>query len=486
MNPYNLRDEKFIKIMFRKFLWVFIEKGAVMTIQFVTLLILSRLLSPQEYGIYGIMLIFISISDLLVDSGFGGAIIQKKNVTQIDIDTLFVTNTGIAACLYVVLFLIAGLVQRFYGVENLSSYLRVLGLSIVFFSFSIVPNSMMMKELRFRKIAIITVISTFLSSVIAIILASHGMGVWVLVLQQVLNSLFLALLLWLLSGVRVRLKYSNESFRSLWSFGSNLLFANLLSTIYNNISSSIVPKISSLNEAGYFNQARRLQSLPNNVIYMSIDKAAFPILSQEKTIKNVLTQGRYINRFVFALCSCLFPALSLASQPIIQILLGNEWLESAPYLSILFWAGFGLLIHALYRNMFKSAGFTKIIFKVEIINTLVGLTILLSAVSGGIMLIIYGIVLSSIITACLWFYFANIKFSYSIKQQINDFVPSLLIAMVSFASCYIVSRFFGGSYSSLFWSGVLIIVYFTLGRITKNSAITSVIQFCLSKVKVSK
>ena len=457
-----------------------------MTIQFVTLLVLSRLLSPQEYGIYGIMLIFISISDLLVDSGFGGAIIQKKYVTQIDINTLFLTNTGIAACLYGLLFLISGLVQNFYGVENLSSYLRVLGLSIVFFSFSIVPNSLMMKELRFRKLAIITVISSLASSIMAIILATQGLGVWVLVFQQVLNSLFLAVLLWLFSGVHVGLKYSKDSFKGLWSFGSNLLFANLLSTLYNNISSSIIPKISSLNQAGYFNQARRLQSLPNNIIYMSIDKAAFPILSQEKTIDNVLEQGRYINSFVFALCACLFPALSLASLPIIKILLGNEWLEAAPYLSILFWAGFGLLIHALYRNMFKSAGFTNVIFKVEIINTIVGISILLAAIAGGIMFIIYGIVLSSIISASLWFYFANKKFAYSIKQQITDYIPTLLVAVLAYLLCLGGSKLFSGLYSTLFWGVGLVMVYFIFGYIVKDSAITSILKFCRRRMKISK
>ena len=472
--------------MFRKFLWVFVEKGTVITIQFVTLLVLSRLLTPQEYGIYGIMLIFISISDLLVDSGFGGAIIQKKNVSQSDIDTLFLTNTGIAACLYGVLFLISGLVQSFYEVDNLSSYLRVLGLSIVFFSFSIVPNSLMMKELRFRKLAMITVISSLASSIIAIILANKGLGVWVLVFQQVLNSLFLALLLWLLSGVHVGLQYSKKSFKSLWSFGSNLLFANLLSTLYNNISSSIIPRISSLNQAGFFNQARRLQSLLNNIISMSIDKAVFPILSQEKTIDNVLAQGRYINRFIFALCACMFPTLSLASLPIIKILLGNEWLVAAPYLSILFWAGFGLLIHTLYRNLFKSAGFTKIIFKVEIINTIVGICILFAAISGGVMFIIYGIVLSSIISASIWFYFADKKFAYSIKQQIKDYIPTFLVAVVSFGICLIGSKIFGGMYLSLFWSLGLIIVYFVLGYIVNNSAIISILQFCLRKAVMLK
>lgn len=465
--------------MFKQFLWVFLEKGAVMTIQFVTLLILSRLLTPQEYGIYGIMLIFISISDLLVDSGFGGAIIQKKNVSQIDVDTLFLTNLGIAAFLYGILFLFSGVIERFYNVENLSSYLRVLGLSIVFFSFSIVPNSMMMKNLRFRKLAVITVISSLLSSFIAIVLALYGLGVWVLVCQQVLNSLFLALLLWLFSHVNISFNYSKSSFKSLWSFGSNLLFANLLSTIYNNISSSIVPKIASLTQAGYFNQARRLQLLPNNIIYMSIDKAAFPILSQENTISNILLQARYINKYIFTICAGIFPLLSLASLPIIRILLGKEWLPAAPYLSILFWAGFGLLIQALYRNMFKSAGFTKVIFKIEIFNTIVGLSIILSAIAGGIMYIVYGMVLSSVISAFMWFLYANKYFLYGFKQQVVDFLPVLIISFISYSICLLASRLLNSDYAVLVCGIFSFVLYFLIGIIVKNKVVTSIFDFCI-------
>ena len=462
--------------MFRKFLWVFIEKGAMMTIQFVALLILSKLLSPTEFGIYGIMLIFISVSDILVDSGFGGAIIQKRNLSQSDIDTLFLTNLVIAATLYISIFAFADLIETFYEVDSLASYLRIISLAIVFYSFSIVQNSMMMRNLQFRKLAVISVASSFFSSLIAILLAYMGCGVWALVLQQVFMSLFLAGFLWIFSKVHVSLKYSKKSFSDLWAFGSNLLFANLLSSFYNNISSSIVPKISTLVQAGYFNQARRLQLLPNNIINMSIDKATFPILSKEKSEALMIEQARVINRYIVTICAPLFPTLSLMSYAITNVLLGTKWIPAATYLSVLFWAGFGLLIQGLYRNMFKSAGYTKVVFKIEIFNTIVGITILLLGIFGGIMMIVYGIVFSSILSVALWMFYAKTVFSYTYLEQIKDVRPAICISIIYYCFCLFIKYFITDEMVSSLLGINCILLYIVIAYLSKNQEIQNLFQ----------
>ena len=217
--------------MFKNFLWAFFEKGGQFFIQFLSVVILSRFLSPEEYGIYGIMAIFIAISELLIDSGFGGALVQKKDVKQIDINTLFVTNLVISLVLYFILFFAAPYIAIYYKIPELSLYISVLGITIMFYSLTIVHITLLQKDLKFKKSANITVISTSLSVSFAVLIANFGGGIWALIFQPLLMSIFMASILWTIERRNISIQFSKDSFRELWSFGSKLLAANLLNTI---------------------------------------------------------------------------------------------------------------------------------------------------------------------------------------------------------------------------------------------------------------
>lgn len=281
--------------MFKNFLWAFFEKGGQFFIQFLSVVILSRFLSPEEYGIYGIMAIFIAISELLIDSGFGGALVQKKDVKQIDINTLFVTNLVISLVLYFILFFAAPYIAIYYKIPELSLYIRVLGITIMFYSLTIVHITLLQKDLKFKKSANITVISTSLSVSFAVLIANFGGGIWALIFQPLLMSIFMASILWTIERRNISIQFSKDSFRELWSFGSKLLAANLLNTIYSNFTTSVIPKISSIRNSGLYYQASRLNTIPNSMLQMTIDKAAFPVLTKESCSENVLKKARELN-----------------------------------------------------------------------------------------------------------------------------------------------------------------------------------------------
>lgn len=424
--------------MLNKFFWIFFEKGSVTVLQFVTLFILGRLLSPTDFGIYGTMLMFISIAEMLVDSGFGGAIIKKEKIFQKDINTLFIINLCISVCLYLIFFLFAPAIELFYKIDGLSVYFRVLGLSIIIYALSIVQNSLLIRDFKFRKSAIINVFSTIISSAIAVILAYYGCGVWSLILQLILHSVFTALFMWLNNWLKISFEFSKQSFHFFWNFGSNLVAGNILQVIINNISSSIIPKIGDVTKAGYYFQSIKLTNVPVLILSNSIDKGVFSFLSKESCVNNLIFDARKINRFFVAIFFPIFPLLSQCAKPIILLLLGNKWAPSSEYFSILLWSGIALMMQGIYRNIVKSTGDTRMIFKVESIKSIISLLIIFVAFNYGIIMLVVGYVISSFVNMLIWGIVLKFRYNYLFGEQLHDIYRPLIFTVVVYLGIYLV------------------------------------------------
>ena len=207
--------------MYNKLVWVLLEKVGVTFINFVALIVMSRLLTPDDYGVYGTMILFIAITETLIDSGFGGALVQKKNIAHFDINTLFFFNILISLVSYVLLFVTAPFIEDFYSIHNLALYFRVLGITLILYAISILQVSLFNRNLDFKKSAIINLSSYLLAAIIAVAMAYYGYGVWALILQLLLSSLFLALFYWMLNPISIKFELSKESFNYLWKFGIN-------------------------------------------------------------------------------------------------------------------------------------------------------------------------------------------------------------------------------------------------------------------------
>ena len=406
--------------MFKNILWVFLEKGALTIIQFVALLILSRILGPEDYGIYGVMMIFIAVSNILVDSGLSGALVQKKEIQSVDINTLFIANTAISIFLYVLLFLSAPLIEHFYDIPNLSSYIRVLGLSILIFALSQVQNALIIRNLQFRKSTVINVVASTVSLIAAILVAKKGFGVWALIYQNLINSIVVTLLMWLTTKTKIGINVSKESFSFLWKFGSYVLGENLLDTIVNNITTSIIPKIDSIGKSGLYFQASKISSIPNNIIGLSVDKFSFPVLSKEKERTVFLEKARLINKNLILIIIPLFSLLAYCSYPIIQLVLGEKWLDVAPYFSVLIWSGIGMLIQVFFRSMIKANGITKYLLHAEIIKSVVYLAGIMISASISVWAIIYCVVIMSVFGALLWAVYVKKVLGFRYRDQLSD------------------------------------------------------------------
>lgn len=419
--------------MFKKLLWVFLEKGALTLIQFLAIIVLSRILGPEDYGIYGVMAIFIAISDMLVDSGFSGALVQKKDITNIDINTLFFSNTAISLVLYVILFCAAPFIEHYYGIPNLTSYIRVLGLSILVFALSQVQNALINRNLQFRKSAIINIIASIISLIVAIGVAKLGFGVWALISQTLVSSVVVTALMWVTTKTRIRFNISKESFKFFWRFGSNVLGENILDTIVNNITTSIIPKIDSVEKSGLFFQATKISNVPINIISLSVDKFSFPILSKEKERLSFLEKARLINKNLILIILPIFPLLSYSTYPVIQLLLGDKWLEAAPFFSVLVWCGAFKIVSVLYRNMIKANGVTKYLLHIGALKSVIMLTGILISANYGIWAVIYCVLIMSVIGVLIWAVCVKRILGYGYVEQCSDIIKptiSLLIVLV--------------------------------------------------------
>lgn len=461
-------------------IWVLIEKGLYTLLQFITLIILGRLLSVEDYGVYGTMIVFIAVSEILIDSGFGGALIQKKSINQKDINTLFTVNFIISAFLYFILFLIAPLMESIYNIDGLSTYFRVVGLVVILFALSVVQNSLLIREMKFMKSAVINITSCFLSACIAVILAYLGFGVWALVAQALLNSALMTIFLWMTNWIRINLSINKESLAEMWNFGSNLLFSNILTTITNNISSNIIPKIGSLKQSGLYLQANKISNIPSSILTLSIDKSTFPLLSREKTVESLINRARSINKAIMTVFTPVFPILSLYSYLILTIVLGEKWTEAAPYFQVLSWGGLALMMQSLSRNIMKSHGDTKTILRVEIIKTIITLSAILLSLRFGIYFLVWSMTLSYFVGVSIWMYVLDKRLSYKVIEHFRDIIRPVLISTFLFL-LFQLSTIDFSSVKSLIWLPLYLAAYLVLGAITKDETILGFISKLTTK-----
>lgn len=421
------------KSFLKSFSWVFVENISLLGVQFISTIVLSRILSPADYGLLGIITIFMSLSNILVDSGMGGSLIKKKKVENIDYSTLFIYNHFVSLILYLILFFTSDYIGDFYHQPVVSGLIKVIGIVIIINGITIVQSIRLIKELNFKTLAISSFISSLISFIIALIFAYQGCGVWTLVIQQISQAVLRMLFLICANRYIPRLKFSVVSFREQFSFGINLLASNILYTIYNNINSSIIAKVGSVQQTGYYVQASRLQAIPTGIISSVIDKAIYPIFTQCSDTGNL---KQMVIRSFSVLSFILLPIIfftSALSEEIIIVLFGERWLGAAIFLKILIFACIGIYIQYIMRNVLKALGHTKIILKLEVIKTIAAFLLLIIAILlDQVLLIAISVVITSLVSALMMMAQISKRIDYKLSTQFTDIYKPFLICICSY------------------------------------------------------
>lgn len=423
-------------------LWSAVQKFGNMGISFVSNIILARMLTPDDYGCIGMLAIFITISSTFVDGGFASALIQKKVPTQKDYSTIFWWNLFISTLLYCVLYLSAPFIAKFYNIPLLSSILRVQGIILVINSLNIIQTNRLKKQLKFKRLANITIIAHTIAAISGILLAWKGYGVWTLVIQQIISSCIITTILWYINKWTPNVCFSKESFKQLFGFGSFILCSNLINTFCNNIQGLLIGRFFTPAILGYYTQAHKLENLASHTFTTIIEQVSYPVLSQFQSDNNALKNVLY--KLASTLVYISFPLmliLILLAEPLILFLYGEQWTASVPYFQILCVAGMSATFHGVHYYAVASKGKSRDLFIGTIVKRILALIVLVLGMHfWQIEGLIWGFSVGAWIIAIVnaWLVAKHIK--YSVWQQLKDLTPIILLSLVTFLLVYSISH----------------------------------------------
>lgn len=421
-------------------LWSGYSQISQTLLQLVSVFVLARILMPDDFGVLSIVAIFIAVGNMMVDSGMGGALLRMKNPSARDFSTLFVFNIVAGVVLYVLFFFGAIPLADYYDLPVLKDLLRVLSLSVVFNAFGIVQYVKLIYDLRFKELAIITFISTLVSVALAILGAVFGMGIWSLAIQQLSFSFFYNLQLWLKINYIPDFSFSVESFNAQKAFGFNVLGANLLNTLAENLNNNIVAKLVPIHQAGNFYQSNRLIITVDAGVRGVFDKVLFPVFAKIQDADELTNAFLEVFKKVIAVVVPLSVLLSLNADFAILIVLGSQWADAGWMIQVLALTLLPLVVITLSRNIFKAAGKTKTILHVEIFRSVLILGILFVTSLLGLTYIIWGILIGQVLVSLInIIYVAN---CLNVKlRDILQLVGSLVLpSLLAFAGSMLVAQ----------------------------------------------
>jgi len=413
------------------FLWSAVERFSVQGLQFLMGLVLARLLLPSDYGLVGMLAIFLAISQTFVDSGFSSALIQKKERTETDYSTAFFFNIGVGLFFYLILFFSAPFIADFYDTPELTSLTKVIGINVFITSLAVVQVAKLTIKLDFKTQAKASFISVFIGGCVGITMAYKGYGVWALVVQSLLRNGLNTLFLWFLSKWMPKAVFSKSSFKELFSFGSKLLGAGLLNTIFQNIYLLVIGKLFNARELGFYTRAQQFKKMPSENITNIIQRVTFPVLSSiqdddEKLIKAYRSFIRLSAFIVFP----LMIGLAVVAEPLIRLVLTEKWMPTVPLLQLLCIGSALYPVHAINLNILNVKGRSDLFLKLEIIKKILITIAILITFSFGVKAMVIGQIFTSFIAFFINTHYSGKMINYGAWKQIKDIIPIVLITLI--------------------------------------------------------
>lgn len=426
-------------------MWSAIERFGNQGIQFVIGLVLARLLMPEDYGLIGMLLVFISVAQVFVEGGFSSALVQKREVSAIHYDTVFWFNIFVSVVCYGLLFVLSPFIADFFEEPRLTLLARVIGLNIVINSLGIIPKTILIKSLNFKSQARINLISIFISGLLGVLAAYAGYGVWALVIQNISRNLFMNGFLWLIGHWRPEKRFSRDAFKELYGFGSKLMAALLLNTVSEQLYAIIIGKFYNAKSLGFYTRASQFQKLPVSSIYGATGAVCYPVLAELQHDPVKLKEG--YRSMIRLIAFVLFPVmviLAAVSEPMIHVILTDKWLPSVPILQVLCIVGAFYPLHAINIDILKVKGRTGVILKLQIIKQSIYIVMIVVCLRWGVMGLVWGEVVVNVIA-----YYINTSYSkklldYSFGDQLKDLaifacISGLVLALLFGVDHYITN-----------------------------------------------
>lgn len=424
-------------------LWSAVERFSLQGVQFIINIIMARLLLPSDYGMIGMLAVFLQISQTFIDSGFSDALIQKKDRTDKDLSTVFYFNIVLSIVLYLLIFLSAPYIADFYHTPELELVTRIITLNLVIASFSAVHKTILTININFKIQSKISLIAAIISGGIGITMAYRDFGVWSLVIQSILNTFLITILSYCYVGWYPLKCFSKSSFFGLFSFGSKLLISRLIHSVYYNLYAIVIGRRFSPADLGYYTRAEQFAIFPSSNINAIISRVTYPVLSsiQDDDKRLAIAYRKYIRLSSFIIFPLMLGLAAIAS-PLINLLLTDRWSGIVILLQILCldW----MLDHLcqINLNLLLIKGRSDWALRLEIVKKVIATLILIVSIPFGIEMMCWGRVLYSIIATYLNTHYTERLIGLSFKSQMKDIFPSLLLAIlmsgVVFISIYYI------------------------------------------------
>lgn len=440
-------------------------------ITFIVGLVLARLLSPSEYGLIGIVMIFVNVLGSIVDSGFSTALIRKHDANDDDYNTMFYTNLCVSIVLYVFLVLSSPFIASFFGRDELTALVPVMGLIIIINSLSLVQYTILTKRIDFKTKTKVSLISSVLSGVLGILAAYMGMGVWALVIQKLLQQLLYTIFLWIYNHWWPKLKFSRASFRYMWGFGWKILLSGLLNNIWNQFYQVVVGKFYNPATLGQYSRANEYANIFSSNLTLIVQRVSYPALSeiQDDEERMVAAYRKVIKVTMFVTSICMI-SLGAVSEPLIVTLIGEKWLEAASYLPLICISMSLYPLHAINLNMLQVQGRSDIFLYLEIIKKIYAIGPICLGIFVSIKAMLWGTIVTGIISFFLNTYYTGKKLHYTSFMQLKDIAGSYLIASIIALSVYFFKYIPLPSYVILSIQIIVgIVVFFFMCELTKPS-----------------
>ena len=411
--------------------WSAIDNAAQYGVSFLVSIVLARLLSPDDYGLLGIVGIFTAVCLALINGGFGSALIRKKEVSDDDYDTAFVVNLGVSLLLYAVIFLCAPPIAHFFNRAELVALTRVSSIGMVIGALAMVQQTRLTKRIDFKTQTKITLIATVSSGMVGIAMALLGYGVWALVAQSLTNQLLKTVFLWVFNKWVPTFRFSRQSFADMFGFGWKMMASGVLDTVWKELSQAVVGKFYSSATLGQYTRANGFSQLFSSNITNVIQRVTFPVLSdiQDDKQRMVSAYRRIIKTTMFITAACMF-FLGAISEPLLFCLIGPKWHEAALYLPLICVCGSLFPLHAINLNMLQVQGRSDLFLALEVVKKVIALGPLFVGAFVGIMPMLYASLATGIVSYFLNSYYSGKFLGYSSWMQLKDIAPDYGIAIL--------------------------------------------------------
>lgn len=449
------------KQSFNGAIWTFtdilINKGAY----FITTLVLAGILGPKEFGLIGMIMLFVSIGNTLIDSGMSTSLLRSNNITENEYSTVFITNILMSFLVYLIIFLLAPFIATFYEQPVLVDVIKWYCLGFVITSFRSIHNVKLMKELEFRKITLLNLPGIIISVIVGIWMGYNGYGIWSLVSLFLINQIISTFLFWSFINWSPSFYFDFANYKDHFKFGYKLTLSAILNTVFENIYNIIIGKFYNVKILGFYERAYTFNNYPVSVLSGIILKVSLPSLTLIKDDSERLHYAyKNIMQMAFFLAASGLCFIALLARQFVSIILGEQWLDIVPILQILCLSFIFYPIHSLNINILSVFGRSDLFLKLEVIKKITILLVIAVCFNFGLMGLVWSSVVNSILGLFINTYYSGKFLNYPTLEQFRDLLPTILVVFTTGGVVY--------SFLIIFELNVILqlFVSFVLGLIT--------------------